>query len=1575
MPDLTPEQQNIEDEVASWAQAEPLRAIANYAIKVLEAQHRRNVQELPAGAGSSVRFRAIRGLQPLAPFAASPLPAELRAYMHEPEVAAAATGAVLRSSPNLAVYHGATQRVTLTRTGTRLQATGLTTPRPPANRTCYLSLRKRPDTTGLRALQTVLQAEAAQLTAAVLEPTVLTARRAERLWSGAPVEWPVVSGTEARVLRNATQAPYLTLVDPDVAFTGLVQVNDWVTLVARTRSPQTEPAAVAGVYKVRQVGLESVVLEGVRYTRTSEGVFEPSTDPVPVSVDTRVDWAVTRSRAAGFYLRDPLQTFSQVRANDWLHLSEGTWAGTYQVRAVLAPGLLELGGVRHTGSGAPYAAQSGTPATGEELKPLYRLTRTQSPSMQTFQLRVPGAALAAVRADDVVELAVRSGPLEPTTLPTVTPGYFRVLAVAGDRLTLDNRRLTRASNRFTSTDTYVYQSFVDWAGLTVWREGATYPYAAAEAGEELLFEVLPREADDAADMWRLSLQRPLTSYDEDTLTLRASTGAPLPDDAFTDAVDARMLVAYGPSVALAHTAAALAGVQGGDFVHVTRRAGDPSGGAVPNRINHAVLRVAPREPGLAHLVLLERTLYKGLDLDETPTQYAPYTADTALQDNRWWTAVAYRAVRVPPASEATYDRVVLVGLGAGAYEAVAPGDWFVLNATSSAQSRTALSADQRQLLGRQFWQVLSKAQVGTQRVVTLQPTSASYVSSEREALATQTAVSLADLAAPTPVMARRAGAFKVSVSARGLRRAPFTTYVQLANLVAVPAPGDLFRFTYGTTPAVFVAINTGQATPGRVRLNPVAVTALPDDRFAIETANQLTLDVPDAAVDRTTLQWLRVTNQLVRVQAYLEAYTRVYQARGEAARLAEARGAVEALFSPKLDAATQLTLLATALRQVLELAPDLGVTYGGFADGQATRLPGTAVTGATLAATLLDASQARSNAAWRDHSTVQATVALLADADLSAYLQLRTPQDLKDLYVQARLQALGYASELQLAGVASSAQPPAARESQRAVLAFQQRAAQLVREAARKALVAQQRPDIPALVDARLAQLLPLVRQALPDPAAGVSAHKDVFYVRSTALDRAQLGTVLPLLGDSVLNALAAGRPRDHRMALAMLIPVTPEPGNRRLSLQVVRARQGRLYENLRATDLERHLAQTTDPVLRQRLQEAAAKSRARERDKREKETAGENAITRRNGPAPLPTAERPAPSGDMAAAEQQAARGVLPPELAAIPRPPAPVVATLVSADTTALPAAPAAARATVPLTGSARTVTSLLSGDRGRPDFRRLGIALPYRVLNASSQADSGPNLATISLCNEDLSAQHAFPIDLGHDYGALYDNGGQYRYNQFILTGVQEVHSEKFQIVDTLSDGFITFAFGEKPEVWSISGVLINDVVSDQVGKFRHLFHEYLRVSVLAQQRRKMVITVPAIGYQMFGYAVAFAPQHSSENETVVPFTLQFIKTDVRPLPFFKVYGSKSLPMSGFLQKLAEQVHPTPAEDPRATKPPAPGAGAKAVQKAQADGLPGLAQEAAAVVERGRAFGTQLTQQVAGFFAGLNPFAGRG
>ena len=80
-----------------------------------------------------------------------------------------------------------------------------------------------------------------------------------------------------------------------------------------------------------------------------------------------------------------------------------------------------------------------------------------------------------------------------------------------------------------------------------------------------------------------------------------------------------------------------------------------------------------------------------------------------------------------------------------------------------------------------------------------------------------------------------------------------------------------------------------------------------------------------------------------------------------------------------------------------------------------------------------------------------------------------------------------------------------------------------------------------------------------------------------------------------------------------------------------------------------------------------------------------------------------------------------------------------------------------------------------------------------------------------------------------------GGGTGFIDFLLTSAQESFQEKYQVVESLSDNFIVYTFGQRAPTFNYSGVLLNTYQDDQRVWMLRLYHDILRGTQLARRRK--------------------------------------------------------------------------------------------------------------------------------------------
>lgn len=201
----------------------------------------------------------------------------------------------------------------------------------------------------------------------------------------------------------------------------------------------------------------------------------------------------------------------------------------------------------------------------------------------------------------------------------------------------------------------------------------------------------------------------------------------------------------------------------------------------------------------------------------------------------------------------------------------------------------------------------------------------------------------------------------------------------------------------------------------------------------------------------------------------------------------------------------------------------------------------------------------------------------------------------------------------------------------------------------------------------------------------------------------------------------------------------------------------------------------------------------------------------------------------------------------------------------------------------------TNLLKGDPFDP--RQYDLVFPfYYQEGVPAYFKLEPNLNSnpvgTSLLNASVNTSTP-------DFDNPFDANNSSRYNQFILRGLKESYSEKFQIVETLA-GQVNFSFDEKPEVWSIYGNLINDVWSNWLTKFRQVWKESIRMSKLVEKGFFLNVVIPSLRLSFNCYPIALSVDHNPENEALPTFSMSMIIVSTRNIPSIQ-YNVRSASVS--------------------------------------------------------------------------------
>jgi hypothetical protein len=115
---------------------------------------------------------------------------------------------------------------------------------------------------------------------------------------------------------------------------------------------------------------------------------------------------------------------------------------------------------------------------------------------------------------------------------------------------------------------------------------------------------------------------------------------------------------------------------------------------------------------------------------------------------------------------------------------------------------------------------------------------------------------------------------------------------------------------------------------------------------------------------------------------------------------------------------------------------------------------------------------------------------------------------------------------------------------------------------------------------------------------------------------------------------------------------------------------------------------------------------------------------------------------------------------------------------------------------------------------------------------------------------------------------------KFTKFLLTGVQEAHTERAQIVETFGD-FYAFFFGERPPIYNFSGVLLNTVNVNWYGDFKLYYEKYLRGTRAVENQAKILMSYQ--GTTLEGYILNTNRSIVAEPQSGVQFSFQVLVID--------------------------------------------------------------------------------------------------
>lgn len=123
----------------------------------------------------------------------------------------------------------------------------------------------------------------------------------------------------------------------------------------------------------------------------------------------------------------------------------------------------------------------------------------------------------------------------------------------------------------------------------------------------------------------------------------------------------------------------------------------------------------------------------------------------------------------------------------------------------------------------------------------------------------------------------------------------------------------------------------------------------------------------------------------------------------------------------------------------------------------------------------------------------------------------------------------------------------------------------------------------------------------------------------------------------------------------------------------------------------------------------------------------------------------------------------------------------------------------------------------------------------------------------------------------------NGGGYF--EFLISGISDSSSDRYQLVETLGKDFVVFGLGESPEIISCTGILKNTKEDDWKVKFLEFFKNIGGVSALASfygDNVKNFLTFKYDSNYKRGALLNVSHSLSAHSEMDIPFTFTFLVT---------------------------------------------------------------------------------------------------
>lgn len=1286
-------------------------------------------------------------------------------------------------------------------------------------------------------------------------------------------EFDVGQGTAAMITYTGTGVMRLTDTAANFGSGGMaLRQGDYVELIG---TPATSVSAVdqaAGWFYVEAVGVQQLQLRTVKYDRQAEGQFVASTGTQPSNLNDPFDYRVVRVESDLFTLANPADAMAYAEPGDWVRAryNEGATVvlRTYKVKRRIQAGLIELERDIYSGIQAPYTDTNADENTYVSRVAEYSVAKATPDVMTYLRITDPAGQFMTdgMVADDYVLLKARTAVLDPSTQQAkgAYPFAYRIASVTQTQLTLLPIKHTLQNGKFVSVGSF-YNNINDPVSYELYKTSTAYP-VELDGVKQRFYEILSVGANGAVLNLKSGTKVEKTAADPADVALGfAATeledaGSAIPAT-FTEIVDAdivRLVTDDNGRLLLVDQAAAFdQQVTVGDMLDAAKRTGETQSNEAPGlyRINEIA---SPR------MVFLERARYGG-PLAAPNDKEPPYTRKTgdAVQGYFATNPCNYLVKRqLLAAGQPVYERVQAT-LPVGTVAQV--DDWLhVDTGTDSA---------------RGLWRV---------EAVNLDATNKVILTLRRDKYNHNADTGIISLAADSfPAEPF----FETGLDIRLVRPEPYIEQLDLlvASLPESPIPWeptvdgfalrDMLKVTWAYWPL-------GAAEP-ETRTDYFAISDYANNLISLDLVPYSGADgvyVRGGDTFATGFAHHNASCQIIRVVDTLE----------------EAQVALDKLVELLDTASTDTIQDFNTMDQVLtDLIPaadngfrDINVMYGALAEALALTVgykddehevwgidPKVTVKPSVLLAAMPPKHPTPATADWRLAMAThhfQQCVMLLASYDFRSIMLGKTYKELKDIYVDVVLRSRGYEA---LTQATPTGVPASSLASQVTEALAARTMTNRLRQAAEQALIARERPDLVTSFDQLIDRHVDTAFEALTVNGELMANPYQVFVRDMQPQGPKPLVFNIPGLSIGRFYDTSAAAKRE---AIKGMVGVPPDRTVRSKQRSYALNRNAQRHYEDWAAHAQQHAGAATKPDLQAQLAAWASRFLATAAIAEGKATNdGEQLSAQKQ--AALEFAENIIPD-DAKALFDNLAQLVEPASAAielseefvsAVETDAAP---TVITSGTSLAAGGVASEDAKLPAVASfsGSGITNRFSNDVH--DFRKTHVVQPLYMLQNDVLEDR-ELLSYMFRVSDSNSEIKGFELSKS---GTL-DSGP---FNHFMMTGVQETYGEKYQVMDTLSRGWVAFAFGAQPEIWSVSGVLINDVLSDQATKMREIYESYLRITMLAKRGEKLAIAIPGSGLLVYGYGVGLTmATDASSNEAVVPFTLQFLVAHVYFVPLIQ------------------------------------------------------------------------------------------